>query len=327
MTRNLYLGAELMPVVLSPTVDDIPVQVAKVWDQIQASDPPGRLAAVAAAIASARPDIVGLQEVTLLRVQTPSNFSYEQPVIDATEVKFDFLELLQTALLARGLAYEAFVSEHTDIELPGGPAGSRYDLRLTDRNAILVRKGIAAKNYRAVRFATKLPFPIPLGGGSNVKVTLLRGVGIVEIQIGKAGFIFANTHLEPGGGPGGILTAVQEGQAANLLAELSATGSQVLVGDLNSPATGAETRSYGMVTSGGFIDAWPKASGDDAGLTCCTEDLRAATFTAARRIDFVFYRGPVETRAVTRVGVAPSERTPAGLWPSDHAGVVATLRL
>jgi len=44
----------------------------------------------------------------------------------------------------------------------------------------------------------------------------------------------------------------------------------------------------------------------------------------SQRIDYVFSRGlsPEETRLV---GDKPNSRTPSGLWPSDHAGVVATL--
>ena len=53
------------------------------------------------------------------------------------------------------------------------------------------------------------------------------------------------------------------------------------------------------------------------------------------RIDFVLFRdpklgairGPFDALAASIVGNAPSDRTPSGLWPSDHAGVVATLRV
>jgi hypothetical protein len=30
---------------------------------------------------------------------------------------------------------------------------------------------------------------------------------------------------------------------------------------------------------------------------------------------------------IRRVGDQPGDRTPSGLWPSDHAGVIATLKI
>ena len=46
------------------------------------------------------------------------------------------------------------------------------------------------------------------------------------------------------------------------------------------------------------------------------------------RIDYVLYqpRG-VEAVAAEVLGEELEDRTPTGLWPSDHAGVVATLHL
>jgi len=40
----------------------------------------------------------------------------------------------------------------------------------------------------------------------------------------------------------------------------------------------------------------------------------------------VLYRGALSPAAVTIVGAMPSSKTAAGLYPSDHAGVVATFR-
>jgi len=39
----------------------------------------------------------------------------------------------------------------------------------------------------------------------------------------------------------------------------------------------------------------------------------------------VFLRGPFTPVAADVVGEESADRTPGGLWPSDHAGVVATL--
>jgi hypothetical protein len=43
------------------------------------------------------------------------------------------------------------------------------------------------------------------------------------------------------------------------------------------------------------------------------------------RIDYVFSRGGLKAGDATLVGADPNSRTPAGLWPSDHAGLFAGL--
>ena len=64
------------------------------------------------------------------------------------------------------------------------------------------------------------------------------------------------------------------------------------------------------------------------GLTCCEQaDLLNPRPTFDQRIDFIFGRdlpaGAVPIRREV-VGDRPGDRTGAGLWPSDHAGVVVT---
>jgi hypothetical protein len=46
-----------------------------------------------------------------------------------------------------------------------------------------------------------------------------------------------------------------------------------------------------------------------------------------RRNDLVLYRGGFTVREAAVVGDHPDDRAPSGFWPSDHAGVVATLKL
>ena len=47
----------------------------------------------------------------------------------------------------------------------------------------------------------------------------------------------------------------------------------------------------------------------------------------SERIDLVLFRGGFHVEDIRLVGEKPSDRIPPGLWPSDHAGVVATLRI
>ena len=67
MTRNLYLGADLTPVLTALASGDnnaIVGAATQTWAAVQATRPPERMAAIADEIAAAGPDMVGLQEVT-----------------------------------------------------------------------------------------------------------------------------------------------------------------------------------------------------------------------------------------------------------------------
>ena len=67
MTRNLYLGASINPVLRAPNLQAVPGLVAQAWEQIQAADFPDRAKALAREIAAYRPHLVGLQEAMIFR--------------------------------------------------------------------------------------------------------------------------------------------------------------------------------------------------------------------------------------------------------------------
>jgi hypothetical protein len=80
----------------------------------------------------------------------------------------------------------------------------------------------------------------------------------------------------------------------------------------------------------GHVDAWVVVHGPEGGFTAGQTEL-LDTFPPTKldhRIDDVLYqpRG-VEAVAAEGIGEDLEDRTPTGLWPSDHAGVVATLHL
>ena len=45
------------------------------------------------------------------------------------------------------------------------------------------------------------------------------------------------------------------------------------------------------------------------------------------RVDLVLLKGNIQVLDIRRVGEQPGDRTASGLWPSDHAGVIATLKI
>src|SRR3954453_11801019 len=73
MTRNLYFGTDLTPVVTSQSQSQFFTAVAGAYDEAQASNFSGRLNRVADEIAATQPDLVGLQEAVQWRTQFPAD--------------------------------------------------------------------------------------------------------------------------------------------------------------------------------------------------------------------------------------------------------------
>ncbi len=324
MTRNLFLGGELEAIVLSKSVEEIPGKVASFWQAVRDSDAPGRLQLVANEIAAAKPDIVGLQEVEMFRVQSPSDFFATGRGVNAAKIEYDFLALLLAALEAQGAHYKvAAVSELSDNEMPcagAAPDDAVFDLRMTDRDAILVRTDLAFANPRNKTFDNRLAAVIPDEKG--LPITIVRGYQTIDVDLAGARLTFANSHLEVGG----LLATFQEAQANELVTNLgNVPGNLVVAGDFNSAADGTGTRSYGYLTKK-LRDSYAKLFPGAAGLTCCT-DVAGSTFTTRTRIDLVLTRGSVFPQAAEIVGISPLAKTPLGRFASDHAGLVVSLAI
>jgi len=104
-----------------------------------------------------------------------------------------------------------------------------------------------------------------------------------------------------------------------------------MMGDFNStPPSNANGNgaAYRAVTGAGFEDAWSYVRADTPGDTCCQQpDLKNSSSELNRRIDFIFTRGTAKAISAGLTGGHPGDRTSSGLWPSDHAGLVATIEL
>ena len=119
---------------------------------------------------------------------------------------------------------------------------------------------------------------------------------------------------------------VQEAQAAEFLAGPAfGPGADIATGDFNSAADGSTTTSYAQLTKK-FKDAWRVNKGVP-GLTCCqNETLTNPTSQLGSRIDLILTRNGAKALSASVIGATPFQATPP-FWPSDHAGVVATVRL
>lgn len=328
MTRNLYFGADLTPAITARTVPELIGAVSHIFGVVQASNIPARAEAIAAEVAAVGPDLVGVQEVVLWRSQCPSDFA---PVPNAVFVEFDYLQSLLDALTARGAAYEVVaVHETNDLEAPGFTTRGFCDVRFTDREVILARVDrahndpLVLTNVQDGTFVAQVSFDLPTGA----TYTQRRGWLSVDVEARGAQFRFVTTHLEPESLVAEV-NAVQEAQGAEVLAgPANTTLPVVYVCDCNSRADGTGTATYADALAAGFADAWLERERHDPGLTCCqAEDLRNPVSLFDQRIDLVLVRGRAHVRQIQTVGGAQEDRTPDGLWPSDHAGVVATLQL
>jgi endonuclease/exonuclease/phosphatase family metal-dependent hydrolase len=316
MTRNLFVGTDLTPIFSAQTVPQLVGATTTAFLEVQATRFPERAQAIADEIEATRPDVVGLQEAMLIRTDAPA----DGPVTPAETIAYDYLELLLAALASRGLDYEPVaVVTNADTELP---TALGIDVRATDRDAVLVnrdrRPRLKVSNAQSGNFLARVTFQTIAG-----PVVFPRGWTSIDVKLRGRLFRVVNTHLEPFSG------AVQVAQATELLAGPGGTALPTLfIGDFNSRADGTGTPTYGLLRAAGFADAWSDVHPGDPGLTCCWEThLLSPLPPFDERIDLVLARGAFEALRAAIVGEDPvADRTPSGLFHSDHAGVVATLR-
>jgi endonuclease/exonuclease/phosphatase family metal-dependent hydrolase len=318
MTQNLYLGADLTPALGATNTPDFLAAVADIYGSSRANRFSVRAAALAKEIDRYEPDLIGLQEVS----------RWEPSGLANTEPTKDYLRILLRALAARGLDYEvAAVSVNAVIgPVPlVAPCGSTTvgacQVTFTDRDVILVNRdtpGLRWWNPQHGNFADQAVFLPPLPGAEQVSFN--RGWASIDGRFRGQRFHFVNTHLEVAG-----FAREQVAQAEELLAGPAfGPGADILVGDINSAGgTTTTTPTYALLTAQ-FRDAWSVRRGP--GYTCCQAPLLDnPTSQLSRRIDVILSRGARPVSA-WRIGERPIRSSPP-LWLSDHAGVVADLRL
>jgi hypothetical protein len=102
----------------------------------------------------------------------------------------------------------------------------------------------------------------------------------------------------------------------------------VAVGDYNSPTDGSATPTYANLVNAGYTDVWPLVTIGDPGFTAGLRgDLLGPVSDLRTRIDLVLFKGSITAVSAYNIGNKDSDRTASGLMPSDHAGLVATIRL
>jgi endonuclease/exonuclease/phosphatase family metal-dependent hydrolase len=338
MTRNLFLGADLSPALDATTIDGAIDGSGVIWNELLSTNFPERAVPLAREIKNSGADLVGLQEVALWRQQIPSDLGAPPTGVGqpATQVKFDFLALLMQELNAIGGNYEVVhVQQEFDAELPADldqsnatgspPFGAELDGRLTMRDVILHKKDskvqLVANSATGANYQTKFT---PLIAGA-IPLPVNRGWNSVEATInGGRDFRFVNTHLEAFGDP-----TIREAQAMELFAPggpINTSKQVILVGDLNSGTEardnihGADTLAYTALLGFGMTENGTVQS-------CCYNNLCDPNQVFDHTVDHVLTKPALKTHDAYITGNDRSQRTPSGLWPSDHGGVVSTVHV
>ncbi len=353
MTRNVYLGADLSPALQA---DSLPAAVSgagEIYREIERTNFPERAIPLAKEIKKSKADLVGLQEVALWRVQTPSDGGSPGTTgigTDATEVKYDFLAELMKRL--KGKYKVVGVQEEFEGELPAdaddnaatGPIfGADLDARLTMRDVILSRKGSKVKpmkkSLKTENYSEENSYKANVGG---IELIAKRGWLSVDAKYKKnkkskpMKFRFVNTHLEAFGDP-----TIKEAQAIELTKNggpLKTKMRTILVGDLNSAlgvphevGTGFNSGDDGDQLAFKALKVFGmKDYGTGGDFTCCYGtplDINEARFD--HTIDHVLANKRAKAKRLKAyvTGNDRKEITPSGLWPSDHGGAVSKLKL
>ncbi|MGH9521516.1 MAG: endonuclease/exonuclease/phosphatase family protein [Terriglobales bacterium] len=318
MTRNLYQGTDFVEAMSATDVNSFFAAVTTTIQNVRATKPPVRIAAVAQEIADNTPDLVAIQEATLWEVGAPGAYTAE----------IDPVALLLSDLNKLGEPYvKIIVQPQFDFQ---APCTLGYWVHTTTQIAILARADSLREQMKVTDkqgglFQYELPVTLPDPLGS---INVNRGWAYADVTWRGRPVRFVTAH------PESFYDPIENAQVYELISGVAnpyAAGRPVIMAaDFNTnalaPAYSSQYAGYALITGiAGFTDAWA-ATEKTAGYTCCQlNSLTNKKSLLDQRIDFVFTSGAVAENAKL-TGNKPDDRVD-GLWPSDHAGLVARIRL
>ncbi|MFC7177101.1 endonuclease/exonuclease/phosphatase family protein [Halosegnis marinus] len=301
-TQNVGLGVRLYDLVSAERID--PDVVAERFARLRRNAPGERMAALASTLAAHDPAVVGVQEAALVERDG--------------EVVADFLDALVAGFEDAGADYRvAAVSANADVTLPASTGNGTVGVRLLDRDALLVRDDVAVGGTRSGTYAVNASTVV-----DGERFTATRGYCFADLRVRGVDVTAGATHLASAN------ATIRRAQAGQLRERLPDTGATVLLADLNSRPESPSPSAYGILGER-LGDAWAVADG--AGPTCCQfAHLGNERSFLSRRVDYVLVGGPATPLHVSRTLTDPEARIAVGdreVWPADHAGVVARLRV
>jgi hypothetical protein len=323
MTYNVNEGTDFLQVIGVTNSAKFLLGVGQIITQVQGTNPPERMQAVAAQILAAGPTLVSLQEVDQWYL---GSFSPDTGC-GAMSLQYDMLQELMDALTAQGGHYQVAkqVQEIAFPPTPGLiPTSGFFCAAVTDNNVILARTDINPQifqwsNPQSGQFATAASLPTPLG-----TIPITRSWASLDVQFHARTFRFIGTHLES------FVPIIREAQGSELRSGPANASLPVIVAmDSNAQAFPLpQDPTYVDFIAAGYNDVWQEIHPLLPGLTCCqSESDNNPVSQLYQRIDLILTLGNIQAQRIALFGADPSTRSPDGLWPSDHAGVAARLNV
>lgn len=299
MTRNVYLGADLIPLATTPPGSAFDQAVNKVIDGLKAEDANGRMKLIAAEIAKAKPHLVGLQEITTWRngPQPPRN------------VLYDYLKDIRKELSRLGAKYKLVTSKQGFNVT--APLSDGTGVRVSIGDATLVKSGVKVSNAKSGQFKSQFSINTQVIGPVKPNRTWNQ----LDATVDGAKFHFVNTHLEA------YDASVRLKQAQELVkGPLKSKLATILVGDLNSgpDLSKPEDRPpFQAIAKAGFKAKRTKA------FSCCFDDLKLNKGWD-HNVDWIMTKPGLP---LIKSSITGKEKTKGGVHPSDHGGVISELGL
>jgi hypothetical protein len=333
MTQNLYQGTEFRHFAAlegtNPSFNEALAATTADYGTYIATRFKDRAKLIAAEIAQNRPALVGLQEVGTWHI---GEVDFAHPFALPPTVSEDFTQELIAALAADGIHY-APVSRHDGnftLAFPIFTPTGLVSVGMVESGVILARSDLPPgqlklTNPQSGTYNARIP-TIPNSIAPEEPFVFTNSWQSIDAKVRGRSFRFITTHLDALA-PGGFVSGPQ---AQELLAGPANTSLPVIVtGDMNSgPAV--TPAAYNALVAGGLSDTWTAAGLGAPPLTCChlaPEDrVSDPTATYTEDPDHVFTRGAFTVLDEHLVGnTVPNPAPEPFIWPSDHAGMVATL--
>ncbi len=356
MTQNQYLGADLAPVIGAGSPGEYAAAIAEAIVSIAQNNAPERIAALSQTITDRQPHLVALQEVyefDCIGEAFPGACGLFPGAFN------DHLALTEAAL---GDDYVT-VAVLKNLDIPGLPVvipeinglDPVFYVTVKDRDVILARSDVDANvaplfcqrpaaeshgcHYNDVAPITVL--------GQDILIE--RGFVAVDAVVDGNNYRLVNTHLEIRQlGDSVLSTLLQPAQMTELTATVAANpmppGSRLIIaGDINSAPTDGPMAPFNVPTAyqqatfginafgqpnglGPMIDSWTLRPGNSDGFTCCeAANLLNDPSEHDRRIDVVMVKDMPSSVKANVLDAEVDDKTASGLWPSDHASVIAEI--
>src|SRR5580693_8560254 len=320
MTYNVNEGTDFLQVVGATTELKFLLGVGQVITQVQGTNPPERMQAVARQILEVQPELLSLQEIDQWYTGT---FDPVAGTCGTMTLQYDMLQELLSDLAAQGGHYEVAVqvTQYAFPPTPGLiPPTDYICVSVNDYNVILARTDLPSwvfqwSNPQTGQFVNEVVLPTPVG-----PVPLPRSWASVNAEFFGQSFLFIDTHLES------FDANIRELQGGELRAGPANTSLPLIIAmDSNAQAfPQPQDPTYADFISAGYHDVWSELFPKRAGLTCCQDEADNNPVSQLyQRIDLVLTHGRVRPWGAVLVGNSPRSRLPDGLWPSDHAALAA----